>query len=242
MEEGSKRVCVRSRGILDLAQRIPQRDVRKLIWAYLNPCDREMVRRAHNPHRQTSTWDYAHVANWCVRYGYVALLDWFYEQNNRVFPWKDATWVVGKAADSGSVPMLEWIKARYALWPLPSWVSNYVGVYQNKHKMAMRFAGGARDCDYVRVLYWLRIDGIKVKISSQWGAIRGNFTEALCVLLDEHHDGGVDAGVVSEAIRLEHVAALTIIHRRMPLNLHSIRRHAAGLHRVLAWLDIMQRL
>jgi hypothetical protein len=80
MESGAKRErnALRSwGGILGLARWIPQRDVRKLIWAHLNGDDREVVRCAHNSRRVPRFPQECRSYNerFVVR-GHLALLQW----------------------------------------------------------------------------------------------------------------------------------------------------------------------
>jgi hypothetical protein len=78
MEGGDrKRARVeRFRGILDLAERLPQRDARSLVWRRLTPEDREVVRHAHNPRRPLSAPQAAALTRYCCARGYTELLRW----------------------------------------------------------------------------------------------------------------------------------------------------------------------
>jgi len=79
MEQGPKRAQPnggsRARVPLDMDRFIPQRDVRKLIWAHLTPHDREVVRRAHNTTRERAPLGPEFMEH-CAARGYLALMEW----------------------------------------------------------------------------------------------------------------------------------------------------------------------
>jgi len=233
MEEGSKRQCVRFGGILGLAERIPQRDVRRLIWAHLNPCDREMVLRAHNSRRAPrSRWDYRHLANWCVRYGYVGLLQWAYEQNGRTLPWR----LVSLAADSGSIPMLQWLKLHSAKTKDAPW--HFRAIQFREDFLIMRFAGGARESDYVAVLQWLETEQITMILAAQRSAVRVGFMRVLQHLITHHHRGISNQYAADDAAQLGNIRALEmmdpLVSRSSSVRARALRAHQTH---VVEWID-----
>jgi hypothetical protein len=83
MERGKKRVKKPPVYLLNLGDWIPQKDVRKLIWTYLNPIDKLMVWSAHGVHTYLK-----HDVYWfrrqLVRYGYLELLLWNTDGENNI--------------------------------------------------------------------------------------------------------------------------------------------------------------
>lgn len=101
-----------SKGLLNLKEHIPQRDVRKLIFSYLNEVDRSMVRAAHNS--KYRPWGYMGFVFQCCKYGNVALLDWLYFVKHRSRK-KQWDWyyylsdILKSAIDGGHTSVLEWL-------------------------------------------------------------------------------------------------------------------------------------
>jgi hypothetical protein len=86
---------------LNLHLRIPQKDIRKLVYALLSPEDREMVACAHNTRRVPDlTEDFLYHS---ARHGYVELLDWACSNECQV---SEAVFEV--AAEEGRWKVLQW--------------------------------------------------------------------------------------------------------------------------------------
>jgi len=103
MESGAKRGAQRPKwgGILGLAHRIPQKDVRKLLWALLNGDDREVVRCAHNS-RRAPALEAGHEERFVAR-GHLALLKWSFAS------FKKAPQLRLLAARHGHLDVLQWL-------------------------------------------------------------------------------------------------------------------------------------
>jgi hypothetical protein len=239
-EEGSpKRSCARFRGILDLNERIPQRDVRKLIWCHLNPCDREMVRCAHNSCR-TMTSSYGRLIDWCVRYGYSELIQWAYEQNGEVLPWALISGrTISLAADSGSIPTLQWLKA-HCDWPTHMLAKALdVAHYAIPDTIVMHFDRDMRESDYLTVVHWLAGEGLVVGFPSEAYALRRNFFYVMDHLLTVNRIRLPRYNLPYMAAQMGNIRALEIIRQHQTLDYSSIRIVAAeaGQRHVTEWAD-----
>jgi len=95
-------------GILGLARRIPQRDVRRLLWTYLNADDREVVRCAHNS-RRAPALEAGHEERF-VRRGHLALLRWSFASFDNVSRLRTL------AARCGHLDILQWLTDGGRIW------------------------------------------------------------------------------------------------------------------------------
>ena len=127
---------------LRLERFIPMRDVRKLIWRYLNPCDREMVKYAQNimhdvrpdvlsfliitpiwhGHIELFRWMHALPTTLpvnfeedvmtCIANGHTDMFYWFLNQNLCTLKEQH----VRAAAHAGQLELLQWILSLHPEW------------------------------------------------------------------------------------------------------------------------------
>jgi len=144
MEGAAKQQQTRApfRGILGLAERIPQRDVRKLIWRHLTPYDREVVRCAHNAQHTPMGWSSAVGAwqkacdYWSAR-GDVSLLEWAHAHGIEKYAFAHVSLY---AAERGHLPVLEWLHEK--VLPFQSWTSCFAAKYGHLHILEWMHAHG----------------------------------------------------------------------------------------------------
>lgn len=162
MEGAAKKTSAPFRGILGLAERIPQRDVRKLIWRHLTPYDREVVRCAHNARHTPMGWSFAVGAwqkacdYWSAR-GNVSLLEWAYTHGIDKYAFANASLY---AADRGHLPVLEWLHEKALSFQL--WTSCFAAKY-----------------GYIHILEWMQANGKAFDSNTVEQAIVGGQLECL---------------------------------------------------------------
>lgn len=91
---------------LNLHRYIPVKDVRKLIWVYLNEIDREMVKCAHNSHRSPvypKKFEKTVISEW-----HFLLLIWAHQHG-----YQCTYRCLGYMIHAGSISMLKWLHATH---------------------------------------------------------------------------------------------------------------------------------
>jgi hypothetical protein len=106
----------RFRGILNLADSIPYRDVRKLIWRYLTPEDREIVWHAHNTRRELLVWTAAALVRYCCERGYSELLRWVDRVSRGAGLLHQGAVACISAAEGGHTSVLGYLQMRLPRW------------------------------------------------------------------------------------------------------------------------------
>jgi len=167
MESGVKRGAptrVWGGGILGLARLIPQRDVRKLIWAHLGADDRELVRCAHNSTRSPDFEDWGVVARFAGR-GHLGLLKWVRKALPAAFSAELTTWLMAVACDD--LAMMQWLRKHGCPWDEDACC--YAALYGNLIVLQwLRASGcpwGTRTLAYaawhghIHVMEWARANG-----------------------------------------------------------------------------------
>lgn len=93
--------------MLNLRTFIPQKDVRKLIFSYLNKLDVKMIFAAHNKEKEKLLEDDDNLCDECAEYGYTELMLWAYELGS---DWSKTT--MEKAAARGHLQTMQVLAAR----------------------------------------------------------------------------------------------------------------------------------
>ena len=119
---------MQQRGWLGLCHgtRIPQRDVRKLIWclALLSSFDCSLIRAAHNFHfSPILDLEFAH---YCAMNGYIHILQWSLNpQMTRAYKTPLDAYVCTLAAEYGHLDVLQWARAQVPPIPWDRWTPAY---------------------------------------------------------------------------------------------------------------------
>jgi len=119
--EGEERKRARRnapRSLLRLAERIPQRDVRQLIWRHLGPEDREVVRHAHNSRRELDMQHARALTHYCCGRGYLSLLRWVDRVGRGAGFFYEGGRACIAALVGGHVPVLKYMRSRVLQWPI----------------------------------------------------------------------------------------------------------------------------
>jgi len=187
---GAKRPRVeRARIPLDLDRFIPLRDVRKLVWRYLTPHDREMIRCAQNSWH--APFFPVHFMEHCAAKGYAALLQfgcrhglklscdvmWHAAKAGRTdliellclhyADWRSLH-VCSGAAIGGHLPLLQWARAKGCPWnfqtPANAAFNGHMHVLQWIHSEGCErsepwICASAAQNGHLDVLKWLRANG-----------------------------------------------------------------------------------
>jgi hypothetical protein len=98
---------------LHLERYIPIRDVRRLVWQYLESGDREMVYRAQNSKYEVYMED--DIVDECEHGGYVERMKWMLS-HAFIYNWKWETSMCSNAAEAGQLAYLQWARAQGCPW------------------------------------------------------------------------------------------------------------------------------
>jgi hypothetical protein len=143
--------------LLNLAQLIPQRDVRRLIWGtYLNPLDRKMCWLAHAKHKEKiqMSKEFLFLED-CAKYGYLDLL--IYGIHNGCVLERS---VISAAAFYGRLEILKWLlEQKFTLQPTVSTDA----------------AKGGR----LEILKWLQKNGFELDHHDCYDAIKYNHLDVV---------------------------------------------------------------
>jgi hypothetical protein len=161
--EGRPKKCSapRVRAPLGLERLVPIRDVRRLIWKYLTPHDREVARCAMNSCRvpQLETG----FAEYCAKRGFLRLLEWGFGSKHVSLE----QWACRAAAEGGQLAVLQWLREMGCPWD--AYTCHFAALYGHldvlKWARANGCGWGVLTCTYaaigghLAVLQWARAAG-----------------------------------------------------------------------------------